>query len=226
MRGSSTLSGLLQCALFPLPWPLRRVLLNAGFGFKIARGARVGFSVLRADKVSLAEGAIVGHLTLVKGLAELTLHRHAHVGNLNWISGMVADSAFFRGEPDRVSALEIEEHSSVSNRHYLDCTNRIRIGAFSTFAGVRSQILTHSLDLEDSQQSSAPVTIGRFTFLGTGSILLKGAVLADYCVLGAGSVLRTADTEEYCLWSGVPAQKIRSLDKDWKYFRRTEGFVV
>lgn len=225
MRGSSSLSTLLQLVLMPLPWSLRRPVLNGMLGFRIDKAARVGFSLLRADQVSMAPGACIGHLNMFKNIAMLKLAAHAHIGNLNWVSGIIEqDTPFFHGVP-RLSMLQIDEHSSVTNRHYLDCIDKIHIGAFTTVAGFRSQILTHSLDLKEARQSCAPVSIGRYCFVGTGAIILGGASLADHCVLAAGSMLRSAETQEYCLLSGVPAVKVRDLERDWKYFQRTDGFI-
>lgn len=226
MRGSSRLSALLQLLLLPFPWQIRRSLLNALFGFEINQGAWVGFSLLLADRVTLAEGARIRHLTLIKKLAHLNMGRYSGIGPLNWINGLIAtDVPYFRDEPNRVSILEVEEYATITTRHYLDCTNRVRIGAFSTLAGVRSQILTHSIDVKASKQSSAPVSIGRHCFVGTGVILLKGSSLPDYCILAAGSVLRHVHAEEYCLLSGVPAEKVRDADRSWKYFHRTDRIV-
>ena len=227
MRGSSIPSAILQAMLLPLPWRIRRPLLNLLFGFKIDRGARVGLSLLLADRVAMGEGAYIGDLNVIKKMAELNLACHAKIGRLNWINGYRSEnSPFFKDAPDRISALDIEEHGAVTGWHYLDCTNRVRIGAFSILAGMRSQILTHSIDVKVSHQMTAPVAVGRYCFVGTGAILLQGAVLADYCVLAAGSVLRSAHREEYCVLSGVPAEKVREADKNWAYFHRAVGRVI
>lgn len=227
MRGRSTVSLVLQNAFLVLPWPLHRRLLNRLFGFQISSRARVGMTILIADRVSMADGAYVGHLTVIKNLSELKLHAEARIGNLNWISGMNdPDTPFYRDQPDRISMLEIEEHASISNRHLLDCTDKVRIGAFSTLAGFRSQVLSHSLDLRQSKQASNPVSVGAYCFVGTCCILLPGSALTDHCVLVAGSALRAPHTDEYCLLSGVPASKIREIEPDWKYFQRAEGFII
>jgi acetyltransferase-like isoleucine patch superfamily enzyme len=57
-------------------------------------------------------------------------------------------------------------------------------------------------------------------------VLLGGSTLPDFCVLGAKSLLNKNFTDTYQLYGGVPAQPIKSLSHDCKYFRRTEGFVV
>ena len=49
---------------------------------------------------------------------------------------------------------------------------------------------------------------------------------ADFCVLGAKSLLNKNFTDTYQLYGGVPARPIKSLSRDCKYFQRTEGLVV
>ena len=120
----------------------------------------------------------------------------------------------------------MEEHSAITNRHIIDCTNAVHIGKFSTVAGFRSQILTHSIDLEACRQSSAPVTIGDYCFVGTDCVLLGGSSLPNYSILGAKSLLNTSQQQEYYLYAGVPAKPVKELDRDFGYFSRTTGFVI
>jgi carbonic anhydrase/acetyltransferase-like protein (isoleucine patch superfamily) len=72
---------------------------------------------------------------------------------------------------------------------------------------------------------SAAVRIGRYCFVGTGSVLLKGSELPDCSVLAAGSSLSHAFDEAFMLYSGVPAKPVKPLDRDAEYFRRARGFV-
>ena len=116
-------------------------------------------------------------------------------------------------------------HSAITSRHLLDCTNTVSIGPFTTIAGFRSQILTHSIDLAVNRQNSAEVKIGAYCFVGTGCIVLPGASLPDYCVLGAGAVLNQPVSESHTLYAGVPAHAVKKLPADSGYFNRPRGFV-
>jgi len=49
--------------------------------------------------------------------------------------------------------------------------------------------------------------VGDDVWIGYGSIVLSGVIIADGCIIGAGSVV-TKDTEEYSIYAGVPAKKI------------------
>lgn len=58
------------------------------------------------------------------------------------------------------------------------------------------------------------VILGNHTWIGCNSIILKGAILSDNSVLGAGSVLTTQINELNVLVAGNPAHIIREKI-DW-----------
>ena len=162
-----------------------------------------------------------------KNLGLIHLGEHAFVGNGNWITGYPpGGDRHFAHQTDRRPELRLGRHAAITNRHFIDCTAAVTIGEFTTFAGFSSQILTHSIDLAASRQAASPVTIGRYCFVGTNSVLLGGSALPDYSVLGAKSLLNKAHTETGTLYGGVPARPISQLPvEDMAYFRRATGFV-
>ncbi|MCK1550847.1 acyltransferase [Bradyrhizobium sp. 177] len=204
-----------------LPWRLRRLVLQSLFGYEIDPQATVGFSIILAKKVVLRDRSRIGHLTFVKGLDELSLGRSGRLGNLNWITGYSSSNE----STGRYSALFIGDHAAVTHRHLLDCADRISIGNYSTVAGWNTQFITHSIDLRVSRQTSMPIRVGKYCFVGSRSLLLKGAELPDYSILGAGAVLTEKLTEEFCIYGGVPARKVGVARDDLEYFRREVGFV-
>ncbi len=217
---------LLAALLAPLPWLLKRPLMQSLQGYKLHPTARIGLSLVAAEEVELGEGARIGNFNVVRGLSRLEMGAHAIISQLNWITGFPAGpSRHFAHQPERRPTLVLREHSAVTSRHLLDCTSKITLGKFSTLAGFRSQILTHSIDLAASRQHSTPVEIGAYCFVGSGSVILSGAKLPDYCVLGAGAVLANPVEETYTLYAGVPARAVKKLPADWKYFTRARGFV-
>lgn len=213
-------------ALF-LPWVLRRVVLTHLLGYSIDKTARIGYSLILPQQLKMGLGARIGHLNVCKpGVELLQCGVRASIGNLNWISGSpVRSSGHFAHQVDRRPELIVGDDAAVSNRHLIDCTNTVTIGRFSTLAGYRSQLLTHSIDLYSCRQSSAPIRIGDYCFVGTACVLLGGSVLPDYCVLGAQSLLNKEHTEEYRLYAGVPAKQVKQLPKEVRYFTRSLGFV-
>ncbi len=117
------------------------------------------------------------------------------------------------------------EHSAITNQHLIDCTSEVSIGAFATFGGFRSQILTHSIDITASRESSAPVSIGSYAFVGTDCVLLGGSSLPDYSVLGAKSLLNKKYSDTFWLYAGIPARPVKQLATDLRYFTRATGYV-
>ena len=210
-----------------LPWTLRRWVLGRYFGYQIHPTCRIGRSWVFPKHLIMEAHSSIGNLTVCKNLGLVHLGEHATVGNLGWITGFPPEpSRHFAHEPERRPQLILGAHSAITHRHIIDCTNTVTIGAFTTFAGFQSQILSHSIDLETSRQSSAPVTIGEYCFVGTNCVLLGGAVLPDRSVLGAKSLLNKAFTETGQLYGGVPARQIQPLPvAETLYFHREQGMV-
>ena len=210
-----------------LPWPLRRAILRSYFGYEIADTCRIGFSLLYPKRLVMKDGARIGSLTVCKDIDLLELGESASVGNLTWITGFPSGTTgHFEHQFDRRPELLLGAHSAITNRHLIDCTERIRIGAFTTVAGFASQLLTHSINLETNRQEASPITIGTYCFLGTNCVLLGGSVLPDYSVLAAKSLLNKEYQESCYLYGGVPAKPIKALDITNKYFQRRTGYVM
>lgn len=219
---------LLRLLIVLLPWPLRRRALNAWCGYQLAPGSHVGLAWVFPRRLVMARGARIGHLTVVKGLDLLEMGERSSIGRLNWISAFPTGtgSPHFAHLQSRRAELSLEEHSAITHRHIVDCTERVEIGKFSTLAGFRSQILTHSIDLDACRQDASPVRIGHYCFVGTACTILGGAVLPDHSVLGAHSLLNKAHTTSYRLYGGVPATALTELRPDLAYFARQQGFVA
>ena len=226
MIGPQMMKVAFQITLFVLPWPVRRYILQKALGFHFDPGAKIGLSVLLCRELRMGANASIGHLTLVKGLDQLIMFNNARLGNLNWVTATSAGNPrHFVDQVMRTPRFVIGAHAAVTHRHLIDCTDCVELGDYTTFGGWGSQILTHSIDIRTSQQRAAPVKIGRYCFVGTRVIVLKGSVLPAFSVLSAGSVLAHAFKEEYTLYSGVPATKTATLERSAEYFSRTEGFI-
>lgn len=209
-----------------LPWPLRRLLLVGLLGYKIHPTSRIGLAWIFTDTLSMEAHSRIGHFTVCKGLSSLILKEYSSIGRGNWISGFPqGNKSFYAHQVDRVPSLELNEHSAITNRHLIDCTNSVTIGKFTTFAGFRSQILTHSIDLNKCRQSSAPIVIGDYCFVGTDCVFLGGSALPNKSVLAAKSLLNKKYVDELFLYGGVPAIPIKALSGDYRYFSRITGSV-
>lgn len=215
----------LQLLALLLPWRLRRALLARFCRIRFAPSARIGVSLVHARETVMGPHSRIGHFTLVRNLDRLVLGEYALIGNFNWITAPPKETRHFRHDPDRDPSLLVGDHAAITNRHLIDCSNRVSIGPFAILAGWGSQILTHAVEFPIPRQESAPVSIGRYCFIGTRCVLLKGSTLADHCVLAAGTVLATQVEEAWSVYGGVPAHKIADVARDAGYFHRTSGYV-
>ena len=217
----------LMFAAMLLPWNVRRAFLEKQFGFQIHPTARIGFAWIVPTRLIMEEGSSIGHLTVAKNLDLLHLKTRATIGRGNWITGFpLNNSPHFASEMNRRPELVLSEHSAITNRHLLDCTSSITIGAFSTIAGFQSQFISHTIDIRSNRQTSRSIQIGKYCFVGTNCVVLGGAALPDYSVLGAKSLLNKSYTQTHRLYGGVPARELQTLPPDCGYFTRLEGFVV
>jgi len=175
----------------------------------------------------MAAGSSIDHFTVAIHLDVIQLEERASIGRNNWITGFPSNSnsLHFKHQVNRQSKLLLGESSAVTKNHHLDCTNTIEIGRFATVAGYQSQFLTHSIDVFENRQDSAPIIIGAYSFVGTNSVVLGGAILPAYSVLGAKSLLNKSYVEEWRLYGGVPAKELSTIPMTARYFTRTEGFV-
>jgi acetyltransferase-like isoleucine patch superfamily enzyme len=209
-----------------LPWRLRRQFLEKQFGYSLHPKSYIGLSWIFPRRLVMEEYAHIGHLNVCKNAELLHVSAHAVIGKLNWITGFpLGHSRHFAHQPERRPELIVEQHAGISSRHFIDCTARVRVGAFATIAGYRSQLITHSIDLAAARQSSEPIDIGEYCFVGTEAVVLGGSRLPHHSVLGAKSLLNKRWEQPYQLYGGVPAQPIKELSQDLAYFQRKEGFV-
>ena len=175
-----------------LPWHLKRALLRLALGWDIDRRARIGFAFVAPRHLVMSQGSRIGHLTVCKGLETLKLGNHALIGRGNWITGSSSDDErHYLADQQRVPQLVLGDHAAITHRHLVDCTATVEVGQFTTIAGYRSQLLTHSIDLKASRQAAKPILIGEYCFVGTDCVLLGGSTLPS----SASSPLSLFSTE-------------------------------
>jgi acetyltransferase-like isoleucine patch superfamily enzyme len=210
-----------------LPWSIRRIALNKWFGYQIHPTAKIGLAWIFPRHLIMGANAKIDHLSVAVNLDKIEMGESSFIGRSNWITGfeLGTDSKHFYHQPDRNSTLTIGKESAITKNHHLDCTNEIHIGNFATIAGYQTQILTHSIDVYENRQDSKPIYIGDYTFVGTNSVILGGAMLPDYCLLAAKSLLSKPFTDEWKIYGGVPAKPISDIPKTAKYFSRQDGYV-
>lgn len=217
---------LLKSVVVFLPWYIRRRLLVYCFKYQIHPSCHIGFAWAYPKKLRMEFGSVIGHGTVIKEIEEVILEENASIGRLNWITGEPLGSKSFTANFNRKPKLHLKREAAITNRHLIDCTDTVKIREYAIVAGFRSQILTHSIDLQKSIQDCHPIEIGAYCFVGTGVTILGGSYLPDYSILGACSLLNQRFEETHCLYGGVPAKEIKKLDLQMEFFHRKNGYVL
>jgi len=218
---------LFKIFLIGLPWFIRRRLLIWIYKYKLHPTSKIGLSYIYPKYLEMGADSRIDHLTIGVHLDRIVIGANSSIGRNNWITGYPSGttSLHFKHQHNRNSELQVGSNSAITKNHHIDCTNKIKIGDFVTIAGYNSQFLTHSINILENRQDSAPIIIEDYCFVGTNVAILSGSILPAYSILGAKSLLNKAYIEKWRLYAGNPAKPIQEISKEAKYFHRTEGFV-
>ncbi|TKY87661.1 hypothetical protein EX895_003242 [Sporisorium graminicola] len=132
---------------------------------------------------------------------------------------------------DRVAKMEIEPPLWVDygtnikpegafyanyNTTILDCSE-VRLGDGVLFGpNVSIYCGTHSVSVKERKQGlerSLPVSIGKDTWVGGGTIIMAGVTIGRGCTIGAGSVV-TKDIPDWSVAAGSPCKVMRTLTEE------------
>lgn len=72
----------------------------------------------------------------------------------------------------------------------------------------------HNIYDLDSHEESMDIIIGKNCWIGMNVVILPGVRLGDYTIVGAGAVVTKSYPEGHCIIAGVPAKKIKDVDKN------------
>lgn len=217
-----------QLILLIFPWPLRRILLCKIFGFELSPKSHIGISILLAKKVILHQYAKIGSLTFSKAIDKIEIGEHSSIGSLNFITGFstsIKNFKHFKHIKERKCEIILGKHTAITSRHFFDCNGGIYIGNYSEVAGYQSLFLTHSIDVYQCRQDAQPIIIGDYVFIGTRCTFLKGSIVPSYTIIGACALVNKKLTENYVLYAGVPAKKVKEIKEKCLFFNREQGFV-
>ena len=203
------------------------MLLQRLFGYQLDPTARIGIAWIYPRCLRMNYRSRIDSLTVAVNLDLIELGESATIGRSNWITGFptATSSPHFSHQPNRRAELLLGAHAAITKHHHIDATSLIRIGPFSTIAGYRSQLLSHSINLQHNRQHSEPITIGSHCFVGSNCVILGGSTLPDQSVLGALSLLNKHFEEPWSLYAGQPAKWLKPIDSSSTYFSRSIGYV-
>lgn len=198
-------------------WFFRRRILNEAIQrswvWIQSRGALYPGTV-RAERFgSFGENSLLGF-----PVATLFGEPSIHIGAGTLIASWVTLSAGYGpGQPDVPErALVIGDRCMINIRCGLVAHESIEIGDDVWFGpGVYITDANHGfddLDVPIGRQlgDHQPVSVGRGSWLGHGSVILPGARIGRHCVVAAGSVVR-GEVPDYTVVGGVPARVLRTL---------------
>jgi carbonic anhydrase/acetyltransferase-like protein (isoleucine patch superfamily) len=201
------------------------------FGYRLGPRVRIGWSLLDAQELDLAEGTHIAHFNLITRVGRFKTGPYARIGTLNIIRGGERVSLGDYSEVIRLnvlnaipdhdcttepeSVLEVAAGTVITSGHRIDFTDKVTLGRNVIVGGRSSSLWTHN------RQETAPIEIGDFCYLGSEVRLAPGAKLPEECILGLGSVLAGEIKETRSLVAGVPAKVVRPLnEKDLARIRR------
>jgi acetyltransferase-like isoleucine patch superfamily enzyme len=213
---------LLSTAAGVLPSTRGKNFLLNKLGHSIGRSASIG-PILLIGRTTLVveDGARIGPFNVFRHVSA-EVGEMAEIGQFNWISAapfLVEEST----SPISGRFL-LGAHASFTSRHYVDASGGVRIGEYTTVAGVRSAFMTHGIDVEDNVLDTFPITIGKYAMVGGGCNLVMGATVPDYSLVAMGSVVVKGLTESHSLYAGAPA-KLKKALPEGAYAKRITGAV-
>ena len=108
----------------------------------------------------------------------------------------------------------VDAYPGIMKGCYIQGKGGISIGDYTQIAP-NVVIVSANHDLYDSRQHIlAPVTIGKYCWLGAGAKIMPGVELGDWTIVGAGAVVTSSFPQGHCVIGGVPARVIKELEKE------------
>jgi carbonic anhydrase/acetyltransferase-like protein (isoleucine patch superfamily) len=216
----------LAFCMLVLPSRIKGYLGRRLLGWDVHPTAYIGRSVILVGHLSMGPGASIGPLNVIRDLEELRMAEGASIASRNWITGFprASDPAAdaFPQSPNRRPSLIMGKRAMITVAHEIDCADRVEIGDYSSLAGFRCTILTHSLNLVRDRFVTGAVEIGAHAAVMSGSTLLSGTKVPARSIVSAGSVVNTPLTEELTFYSGNPVEAVRTLPETLGFFHRGE----
>jgi len=141
----------------------------------------------------------------------------AQVGNRTTIKRSVLLDNVFEDEQStgNFSNLKIGENCYVGDEVYFDLANEVQIHDNAVVSG-RVSFITHAdcnrsfLLAEKFPRKCEPIIVNCGAWIGFGATILPGVVVGPNSVIGASSLQRE-DTEEFGVYVGAPATKVREI---------------
>lgn len=91
-------------------------------------------------------------------------------------------------------------------------------------------ILSANHDLYDQRKyNTAPIVIGDYSWIGMNSVVTAGVTLGTRTIVAAGAVVTKSFPEGFCILAGIPAKRVKTLDKEsfhpWHLENEYYGYI-
>lgn len=217
--------------LFPA-WLANRIVRLWGVRIE----GRIGFSWIVCDHYTIEKDAYIQNFCYIR-LPSLIMHHGAKIKKFSRIKGsfsmeMKEDAVInVASIITNVPALKYRDTKllmgemavfGVSTR--VDMTGNVIIGAFSVFAGVGSELWTHSYyhskEVPKRFRIDGDIVVGKNVYIGSHCIITPGVSIADNISIGAGTVV-SKSLEKSGLYVNQalrfldfdPDEKVRTLER-------------
>ncbi len=188
-------------------------------GWSIGANVRFGPSlVVNCARVNIGDNVSVGAFNVFRDLGGIEIGGNSTIGQWNWFT-----ASMHMRQAGAPGTFVLGGQSALTSRHYVDCTGGVRVGAFTTVAGVRSTFLTHGISWTSSDQTYTPVQIGDYCLLSSNVQLAPGTVIGDRVVVALGSTI-AGELLEPGLYVQPRAALVKS-NLPGRYFERQLGAV-
>lgn len=108
----------------------------------------------------------------------------------------------------------VDSYPGIMKGCYIQGKGGIYVGDYTQIAP-NVVIVSANHDMYDNRKHiNAPVTIGKYCWLGAGCKIMPGVALGDFTIVAAGAVVTKSYPQGYCVIAGVPAKQIKELEKD------------
>lgn len=149
------------------------------------RGARIGaLNMIRANRLVMAEGAFIYRFNRIQDVNVFSLGKGSVIRSRN---------SFIATPPGATPFKHLENFMTgrrclITNEHFFDLSDGIRLGDNVTFGGLGSQVWTHGVSV-DRVRMQAPVELASHIYLGSRSLIVQGVRIGERVVVGAGTVV-------------------------------------
>jgi acetyltransferase-like isoleucine patch superfamily enzyme len=108
----------------------------------------------------------------------------------------------------------VDAYPGIMKGCYIMGMGGISIGDYTQIAP-NVVIVSANHDLYDTRKHIIEkVQIGAYCWIGAGAKIMPGVVLGDWTIVGAGAVVTSSFEEGHCVIGGIPARKIKELDRE------------